>query len=111
MTGPSKDPLKGVMEEMDKLLHEPARLLLMAYLYVVEKADFVFLMDQTGLTAGKVSSHMRRLMAADYVGQEKSFVGNRPQTSYHLSAAGRQAFDGYREHLGALFELLPDEAI
>jgi len=110
MTEASNQQLKGALEEMDRLLHEPARLLLMAYLYVVEKADFVFLMNQTGLTAGNVSSHMSRLMAAEYVDQEKSFVGNRPQTSYHLSPAGRRAFDGYREHLGQLFDLLPERS-
>jgi DNA-binding MarR family transcriptional regulator len=53
-------PIAGI----DRLIHEPARLMVMAYLYVVESADFLFLMRQTGLTAGNLSSHTSKLEAA-----------------------------------------------
>ena len=65
---------------IDKLIHEPARLQLVASLYVVDAADFVFLLRQTGLTGGNVSSHMSKLEEAGYVDVEKGFVGKRPQT-------------------------------
>ena len=108
MTTGSGDTLKAHIEEIDKLVHEPARLLLMAHLYVVDEADFVYLLDQTGLTAGNVSSHMRKLVAADYVDMEKAFVGNRPQTTYSLSRGGRKAFDAYRENIEEILQMLPE---
>lgn len=106
----SKDGLEERIEGIDKLVHEPARLLLMAHLYVVDKADFVFIMDQTGLTGGNVSSHMKKLIASEYVEMEKAFVENRPQTTYRLSKAGRQAFDTYRANLSTILSLLPVSA-
>jgi DNA-binding MarR family transcriptional regulator len=109
MTTGSEDALKAHIEEIDKLVHEPARLLLMAHLYVVDGADFVYLLDQTGLTAGNVSSHMRKLVAADYVEMEKAFVGNRPQTTYSLSRAGRKAFEAYRENIAEILQMLSEE--
>lgn len=51
---------------IDRLIHEPARLMIMAYLYVVESADFLFLMHQTGLTSGNLPSHTSELAAAGY---------------------------------------------
>jgi DNA-binding MarR family transcriptional regulator len=89
---------------LDRLIHEPARLRLMTLLYVVEEADFVFLSDQTGFTAGNISSHMARLEEASYVEVSKTFVDRRPRTVYRLTPAGRAAFERYRRTLDGLFE-------
>ena len=110
MSTSAKEGLKGRVEEIDKLVHEPARLLLMAHLYVVDQADFVFIIDQTGLTAGNVSSHMKKLIGAGYVDQEKAFVANRPQTTYSLSKEGRRAFDAYRNNIEEILQMLPMES-
>ena len=107
MTTGSDGELRDRVGEIDKLVHEPARLLLMAHLYVVEEADFVFLMAHTGLTAGNVSSHMKKLIEAGYVEVEKAFVGNRPQTSYRLSGDGRKAFSAYRGNIADILSMLP----
>ena len=61
------------MTDLERLIHEPARLVLMANLYVVDEADFVYLARQTGLTSGNISSHMAKLEAASYVSIEKAF--------------------------------------
>lgn len=87
---------------LDRLIHEPARLVLMANLAVVDEADFVFLSRQTGFTAGNISSHMTRLEDAGYVELEKGFAGKRPRTVYRLTAAGREAFERYRENVSDL---------
>ena len=55
------------LADIDRLVHEPARLLIMAYLFVVESADFLFLMRQTKLTKGNLSSHLNKLEVAGYV--------------------------------------------
>lgn len=88
--------------EFDRLIHEPARLVLMSNLYVVDEADFVFLSHRTGLTAGNISSHMARLEAAQYVTIEKTFADKRPRTTYALTSTGRTAFETYRRHVNAL---------
>lgn len=87
---------------LDRLIHEPARLVLVANLAVVDEADFVYLSRQTGFTAGNISSHMTRLEDAGYVELEKGFVGKRPRTVYRLTAAGREAFERYRENVAVL---------
>lgn len=92
---------------IDRLIHEPARLRIVAHLYVVESADFLFLMRQTGLTFGNLSSHMTRLEKAGYVKVVKAFRGRKPNTMLMLTAKGREAFDSYRKRMRKLFEGLP----
>lgn len=92
--------------DVDRLIHEPARLMLMANLYIVEEADFVFLARRTGLTAGNISSHMSRLEDAGYVTIDKAFEGRRPRTTYRLSASGRVAFDRYRRQVAGFLAAL-----
>ena len=94
--------------EIDKLIHEPARLLIMAYLYVVESADFVFLVRQTGLTWGNLSAHLSKLEAAGYVAIEKEFVNKKPHTMLHLTNEGRTAFQAYRQSMKQVLDDLPD---
>jgi len=91
------------IKEFDKLIHEPARLLIMAHLYVVEGADFLFIMRQTGMTFGNLSAHMSRLEDAGYIDVEKEFVGKRPNTRLSLTDEGRAAFEEYRKNMRQLF--------
>ena len=85
--------------ELDRLIHEPARLMILATLAVVESADFLFVMRQTGLTFGNLSSHMSKLEEAGYIEVEKRFVGKKPNTLLRLTTSGRQAFDDYRRQM------------
>ena len=87
------------INQIDKLIHEPARLLIMAHLFVVERADFLFLMRHTGLTFGNLSSHMSKLEEAGYIDVEKEFIGKRPNTKLALTNAGREAFTPYKEKI------------
>ncbi len=96
------------LADIDKLIHEPARLMIMANLYVVESADFLFLMRQTGLTHGNLSSHMSKLEAAGYINIEKEFVGKKPHTMLQLTEEGRAAFKEYRQKMKQVFEDLPE---
>ena len=83
-------------EEIDKLVHEPARLKIMLYLYAVETADFVYLMHKTGLSKGNLSSHLSKLEEAEYVIIEKKFVEKIPHTLMSLSKKGQAAFEKYK---------------
>ena len=92
---------------IDKLIHEPARLKIMAQLYVIESADFLFLMRQTGLTFGNLSAHLSKLETADYIEIEKEFVDKKPHTMLHLTNKGRDAFRKYLENMKQVFDDLP----
>ena len=104
----SFEPLASI----DRLIHEPARLMIMAYLYVVDRADFLFLVRQTGLTLGNLSSHMSKLEAVGYIDVEKQFVGKKPRTLLRLTERGRSAFAQYREHMQQVFGgvMIPETA-
>ncbi|MBN2030625.1 transcriptional regulator [bacterium] len=93
--------------EIDRLIHEPARLMIIAYLYVVESADFLFIMRQTGLTKGNLSSHLSKLEAAEYIEIKKEFVHKIPRTFLSLSKKGRKAFEGYQTKMKQFFKDLP----
>ena len=87
------------LAEIDRMIHEPARLLLVATLSVVESADFLFLMNQTKLTRGNLSSHLSKLEAAGYVEIKKEFVEKIPRTLLRLTEEGRNAFIEYRQKM------------
>jgi len=93
-----KDDLQPLVE-IDRVIHEPARLLLVATLSVVESADFLFLMNQTKLTRGNLSSHLSKLEAAGYVEIKKEFVEKIPRTLLRLTEEGRNAFVEYRQKM------------
>ena len=97
-----RDDFPGV-KDIDKLIHEPARLILMANLFVVESADFLFLMNQTGLTFGNLSSHMSKLESAGLINVEKEFIDKKPNTRLSLTDEGRRAFAEYKDRMRHLF--------
>ncbi len=101
MNGSTTNPEQPQIE-IDRLIHEPARLIIMANLYIVDEADFVYLAQQTGLTHGNINTHMARLQAGGYVTVEKMFVANRPRTVYRITEEGRTALRQYRQQVGNL---------
>ena len=105
----TESPLPGAVniDTIDRVLHEPARLQIAALLYVVEKAEFLFVMNQTGLTWGNLSSHLAKLEHNEYVAIKKSFKGKRPLTTVTLTVKGRAAFKAYTEKMRQLFKELP----
>lgn len=93
---------------IDRLVHEPARLTILAHLYVVESADFLFLMSQTDLTWGNLSSHLSKLEAAGYIEIEKKFKGKKPNTMLKITDKGRSALLDYREKMKRALDQLPE---
>ena len=92
------DVVRSVIE-LDRLIHEPARLLLVTILATVASADFLFLQRETGLTKGNLSAHLSKLEEAGYVKIEKTFKGKLPLTVCRLTAAGKKALTQYRQQL------------
>ena len=93
---------------IDRLIHEPARYLIMANLYVIESADFLFLLRQTELTRGNLSSHMNKLENTGYIEIIKEFVNKKPHTMLRLTKKGRKAFEQYRENMKQILDTLPE---
>ena len=93
---------------VDRLVHEPGRLLVLACLAVVSRADFLYVMRETGLTQGNLSSHLAKLEGAGYVGVKKTFVGKVPRTVLTLTDRGREALRAYRSQLMEALGRLPD---
>ena len=91
----SKDP--SSLRNIDRLIHEPTRLMIMTQLYVVESADFLFLQNQLEITPGNLSSHLSKLEEAGYVEIVKEFIERKPHTALKLTRKGRTAFNKYRK--------------
>jgi DNA-binding MarR family transcriptional regulator len=89
-------------EDLDRVVHEPARLVILVQLAFVEEADFLYLLRQTGLTKGNLSSHLARLEEVGYVTIAKDFVGKVPRTRLALTPSGRTAYTRYRAQLAEL---------
>lgn len=85
--------------EIDRLIHEPARLVIVTILNAVESADFLYLQREAGLTKGNLSAHLSKLEEGGYVSIEKTYRGKIPLTVCRLTDAGREAFRGYRKKL------------
>ena len=94
---------------LDRVIHEPARLLLVALLSAVDTADFLFLLKESRLTKGNLSVHLTRLEEAGYLTVKKTFRGKIPHTEYRLTSKGRSAFDQYRRQLGEIMSAEKEE--
>ena len=86
---------------VDRVVHEPARLMILMVLYGVREADALFLLNATELTWGNLSSHVSKLEEAGYVEVDKGFAGKKPRTMLRLTGAGRKAVDDYRRTMQA----------
>ena len=85
--------------DLDRLIHEPGRLMIVALLFAVDRTDFLYLQHETGMNKGTLSSHISRLEEARYIEVVKTYRGKVPQTLLRLTAAGRKAFEQYRRSL------------
>ncbi len=88
-----------MFNELDPLLHSQLRLAVMSLLIGVEEAEFNFLKDKTGATAGNLSVQVHKLADAEYISIEKSFRNNFPLTICRITPKGVAAFEHYVETL------------
>ena len=92
------------MTELDRVIHEPARLLIVALLAGVKEADFLWLLRESALTKGNLSSHLAKLEEAGYVELEKTYKGKIPLTLLRLTRQGRTALETYKKSLDGLLK-------
>jgi len=89
------------LSSVDRIIHEPARLMIVALLAAVEEADFQYLHQATGLTKGNLSVHLSKLEEAGYVAIEKTFRGKYPLTICRLTKLGGKVLQDYRNVMKA----------
>ena len=94
-----------MFKELDPLLHSQLRLAVMSLLIGVEEADFVFLKEKTGATAGNLSAQINKLNGADYIEVRKTFQGKMPRTICRITPKGIEAFDEYLKALLTYFKI------
>lgn len=92
------------MIDLDRLLHEPARLVIVALLSGLKEADFLYLLRESSLTKGNLSSHLSKLEEAGYIEIEKTFRGKIPLTLVRLTKTGRAAFKVYKKAMNGLLD-------
>ena len=102
------EPELHPLADINQTIHASARLMVLTYLYVVESADYVFLMHLTGLTWGNLSTHLKKLEEAGYIVMTKEFKGKKPHTTISLTQQGRDAFREYKKSMQQVLDDLPD---
>jgi DNA-binding MarR family transcriptional regulator len=95
----AKPPYTPSLTGVDRLIHEPSRSVILAVLSVVQRADFLYLQRETGLTKGNLTIHLSKLEAAGYILIEKTYRGKLPLTLCSITDSGRLAFENYRHQL------------
>jgi len=90
--------------DVDRLIHEPARLMIILVLATAKEADFLYLRTVTKLTKGNLSVHLSRLEEAGYIQIEKSIVGKTTRTVCQITPAGTAALTSYREQMTAAIQ-------
>ena len=91
------------LTDVDRIVHAPARLLLMTVLHGAD-VDFVYLLRETGPSKGNLATHLGKLEESGYVGVKKEGRGAGSRSTYHLTPTGRAAFSRYREQLRRIVE-------
>ncbi|AHF12821.1 transcriptional regulator [Barnesiella viscericola DSM 18177] len=94
-----------MLQELDPLLHSQLRLAIVSILLSVDEADFVYLKEQTGATAGNLSVQIDKLAAAGYIRVTKEFVGRKTRTSCQITEKGCEAFERYVEAIKSYLKL------
>lgn len=83
------------MNDLDALLHQPLRTQLVAFLAGAQEVTFTELKQTLEVSDGNLESHLKKLIAADYVGVRKESGNGRPQTYYFLTDTGNAALQNY----------------
>ena len=99
-------PLKSILE-LDRVVHEPARLAILTVLSAAEEVEFLFLLKVTGLSKGNLSVQAQKLEATGYVHTTKGFRGRIPVTTFRITPEGKKALAAYHAQLRALLPKPP----
>jgi DNA-binding transcriptional ArsR family regulator len=97
-----KDEATRSIMDLDRMVHEPARLAILTVLSAAEEVEFLFLLKVTGLSKGNLSVQAQKLEASGYLATIKTFRGRVPSTTFKITKAGKAALAKYHEHIRSL---------
>lgn len=97
--------MKNVIGNLNKAFESRIRLGIMSALAVNDRLDFISLKEYLEVTDGNLASHIKALEKEKYIGVEKSFVGRKPNTKYHITKAGKKAFEDHLKVLEGIIRL------
>jgi DNA-binding transcriptional ArsR family regulator len=97
------DALRAILD-LDRMIHEPARLAILTVLAAAQDVEFLFLLKVTGLSKGNLSVQGQKLEAAGLIKSEKAFRGRIPVTKFRITSAGRKALSAYQDQLRAVLK-------
>ena len=100
--------ISNPLSDINQVIHAPARLRILALLYVVTSLDYVFLKNQTELSWGNLATHLKKLDGAGYISIQKGYQGKKPHSKIQLTSQGRKAFRDYKKSLQQVLDDLPD---
>jgi DNA-binding transcriptional ArsR family regulator len=100
-------PTLQALSQIDRLIHEPARLMILSILAGADAVEFRYIEEITGLTRGNLSSHMSKLESAELLTVDKTFRGKLPVTTLRITVSGRAALTSYRERLAQIVSGIP----
>jgi DNA-binding MarR family transcriptional regulator len=92
-------------DQLNKILHQPIRTRIMAYLLAHQKAEYTLIKKQFDLSDGHMTTHMRELLENEYVYAQKDVVDNKIKTTYFITDLGKKAFLDYIQTLKRIIEL------
>lgn len=92
------------ISQLDRLIHEPARLAILLILDGAGEADFLYLQREGGFTQGNLSGHLAKLEEAGYVAIEKKFKGKVPLTVCSLTGKGKTALAEYSQRMRGILK-------
>ena len=92
-----------IIHQLDKAFENRIRLGIMSTLVVTQSTDFNNLKELLDVSDGNLASHLKSLEEKAYIKTKKKFIGRKPNTSYHITAKGKKAFEN---HLNALEKII-----
>ncbi len=99
------------LSAIDRVVHEPARLMILTILYHLESADFIFILNQTSLTRGNLSTHLSKLESEGYIIIQKEFIDKMPRTLLRITPSGKNALLTYRDNMSQALKNLPNKSL
>lgn len=98
--------MKLSIDDLHKAFESRVRLGIMSALAVNDTLDFTSLKEYLDVTDGNLATHIKKLEKEEFIGVEKSFIDNKPNTKYYMTPEGKKAFD---EHLKVLEEIIKSQ--
>lgn len=98
--------VKISIDDLHKAFESRVRLGIMSALAVNDSLDFTSLKGYLDVTDGNLATHLRKLEKEDFIRAEKSFIDNKPNTSYSMTPEGKKAFE---EHLNVLEKIIKSQ--